>query len=642
MKPRTLLGAALAATASGALALGTLSPAYAATAAQDDQNAQSHQNDMASRPPQVRVDQQARQAATDSARDYVAEHSSLFKAGGADAFQRVATHHGSHGTFYVAYERTHRGLPVVGGDFVVSVNDEGKVTGRTSAQERVIRLDTLRPTVGKDVARATARTQVAKVGKVSKVGAPELVVYAHGAPRLAWQTRVEGRDSGLPSKVTVWQDARSGKVIDTFDLVVEGTGTGYYNGSVTIGTSGSGTSYSMTDTSRSGQKCGGQNGVAYTGTDDVWGNGNGTSLETACVDAMYAMNKEWDMLASWLGRSGIKGNGTGYPARVGLNDVNAYWDGSITNYGHSSDNARQLTSIDIVAHENGHGIFYTTPGGSSGDNETGGMNESTGDIFGAMTEAYAANPNDPADFLVGEEADLVGQGPIRNMYNPAALGDPNCWSTSIKNTEVHSAAGPLNHWFYLLSQGSNGSPASPTCNGSTVTGLGIQTAGRIFYNGLLLKTSNWTHGAARKATLQAAVNLYGSTNCTNFNTVKAAWDAVSVPAQSGEATCGGGGTSCVEVTTTGTATSGYSTYKPTSSGFAAASGTIKGCLTGPSGVDLDLYLQRWNGSSWVDVAASEGATSTETITYSASAGTYRWDVYAYSGSGSFTLKYDVP
>lgn len=80
------------------------------------------------------------------------------------------------------------------------------------------------------------------------------------------------------------------------------------------------------------------------------------------------------------------------------------------------------------------------------------MNEATGDIFGALTEAYAANPNDPADFTVGEEADLVGDGPIRYMYNPSLAGDPNCWSSNIKNTEVHAAAGPLNHWFYLLSQ----------------------------------------------------------------------------------------------------------------------------------------------------------------------------------------------
>ena len=169
------------------------------------------------------------------------------------------------------------------------------------------------------------------------------------------------------------------------------------------------------------------------------------------------------------------------------------------------------------------------------------MNEATGDIFGALTEAYAANPNDPADFLVGEEADLVGEGPIRNMYNPSALGDPNCYSSSIPNTEVHAAAGPLNHWFYLLSQGSNGSPASPTCNGSTVTGVGIQTAGKIFYNGLLLKTTYWTHAKARVATLTAAQNLYGTTDCTTFNRVKAAWDAISVPAQSGEPTCGGTG-----------------------------------------------------------------------------------------------------
>ena len=64
------------------------------------------------------------------------------------------------------------------------------------------------------------------------------------------------------------------------------------------------------------------------------------------------------------------------------------------------------------------------------------------------------------------------------MYNPSAVGDPNCYSSSIPSTEVHAAAGPGNHWFYLLSQGTNptGGPTSPTCNGSTVTGIGIQKA----------------------------------------------------------------------------------------------------------------------------------------------------------------------
>jgi Zn-dependent metalloprotease len=125
------------------------------------------------------------------------------------------------------------------------------------------------------------------------------------------------------------------------------------------------------------------------------------------------------------------------------------------------------------------------------------------------------------------------------MFNPAALGDPNCFSSAIPNTEVHAAAGPGNHWFYLVVNGSNptnGQPTSPTCNGSRVTGIGLQTAMRIFYNAMLMKTTASSYPRYRVWTLQAAKNLTPG-NCTNFNAVRAAWNAVSVPAQTGEATC---------------------------------------------------------------------------------------------------------
>src|SRR4029453_16285927 len=97
------------------------------------------------------------------------------------------------------------------------------------------------------------------------------------------------------------------------------------------------------------------------------------------------------------------------------------------------------------------------------------------------------------DIRVGEDVNRVGSGPIRNMYNPSAVGDPNCYSSSIPGAEVHAAAGPGNHWFYLAAQGSagNGQPASPTCNGSTVGNpLGIQTTMKILYNAMLMKTSS--------------------------------------------------------------------------------------------------------------------------------------------------------
>ncbi|GBF05257.1 peptidase S8/S53 subtilisin kexin sedolisin [Deinococcus aerius] len=90
-------------------------------------------------------------------------------------------------------------------------------------------------------------------------------------------------------------------------------------------------------------------------------------------------------------------------------------------------------------------------------------------------------------------------------------------------------------------------------------------------------------------------------------------------------------------TYTGSVSQGSSSWKPSTSGFSYAGGTLRGSLSGPSGTDFDLYLQKWNGSAWADVAASEGGTSSESINYAAGSGSYRWEVYAYSGSGSYTL-----
>ncbi|MBB5874665.1 Zn-dependent metalloprotease [Allocatelliglobosispora scoriae] len=124
------------------------------------------------------------------------------------------------------------------------------------------------------------------------------------------------------------------------------------------------------------------------------------------------------------------------------------------------------------------------------------------------------------------------------MYNPSLKGHPNCYSSSIPSTEVHAAAGPGNHWFYLAAVGSNasGQPASPTCNGSTVTGIGIQKTIKILYGAMLLKTSSSSYLKYRLWTLQAAKSQYPG-SCVEFNAIKAAWTAVSVPVQSGEPTC---------------------------------------------------------------------------------------------------------
>jgi hypothetical protein len=421
--------------------------------------------------------------------------------------------------------------------------------------------------------------------------------------------------------------------VDSVDYVREGTGNGYYYGNVTINTSGSGSSYSMTDTTRPGLRCGGQGGTAYTGTDNAWGNGSGTNLETACVDAMWGAEREIDMFQAWFHRNGILGNGNNPPIRVGLADVNAYWNGSYVNFGHNQANTRQATPIDVVGHELGHAIFQYTPGGAGSGNENGGINESTGDIFGALTEAYANSPLDPPDYQVGEEVDLVGQGPIRYMYNPQLAGDPNCYSSSIPSTEVHSAAGPLNHWFYLTAEGSNpanGKPSSPTCNSTSVTGLGIQKAGEIYYNAMQSKTSTWRYVNIRTATLAAAKNLYAP-SCAEFNVVKAAWNAISVPAQTGEATCTGGMPAndfSVSVSpASGSVTAGASAT--TTVGTATTSGSAQSVALSASGLPSGAT------ASFSPASVTSGSSSTLTIATSASTPSGSYPV-TVTGTGSAT------
>lgn len=89
---------------------------------------------------------------------------------------------------------------------------------------------------------------------------------------------------------------------------------------------------------------------------------------------------------------------------------------------------------------------------------------------------------------------------------------------------------------------------------------------------------------------------------------------------------------------------GSQVYYTSNAGFSAVAGTHRGCLDGPSGVDFDLVLYRKNSSGgWTSVARAEGVTADESITYTTSvAGTYRWRVFSYSGSGSYSFGMQRP
>lgn len=269
---------------------------------------------------------------------------------------------------------------------------------------------------------------------------------------------------------------------------------------------------------------------------------------------MYAAGEMWDMLRTWFGRNGFDGQGHAAGIGVGWQKDNAYFSpeprevvlGRVCLPDTDPEvfppppcepdpRGRQRSSMDVVAHEFGHMVYETTPGGFNIENsESRALNEGAADIFSQLTTAFANNPLVPLTYTRGSQ---FGE-PYRIMYHPSLAGGADCWSPELEDINQYAAAGPFNHWFYLLAEGSApvGRPASPTCDGSTLTGLGIRLAGKIFYNGLLLKTPGWEYRDARWATLTAAKRLFPG-SCTVFDKVKAAWNAVSVPARPDEPTC---------------------------------------------------------------------------------------------------------
>ncbi|WP_156213821.1 M4 family metallopeptidase [Lentzea aerocolonigenes] len=581
--------------------------------------------------PQPQPSQTAEAMAVDAAASLVDSRPAQLHVSQNDAFIRHNTISSTNGLKYVPYERTYKGMQVVGGDFVVVTNSTGQVLQTSVGQSSTIDIADAKASTTKAQAEATAKTAMSTV---DSVGAAEQVVFAlDSTPKLAWKVSVVGRDSEGPSKLDVIVDAANGKVLHTQERVLHGTGNSGWNGpSVPLATTQSGSTFSMKDPNLTNVSCqDAANNTTFTKSSDTWGNGTATNRETGCVDVLFAAQTESKMLTQWLGRNGFDGNGGGWPMRVGLNDQNAYYDGSQVQIGKNTA-GQWIGSLDVVAHELGHGIDDHTPGGISG----AGTQEFVADVFGASTEWFANEPSpyDTPDFLVGETINLVGSGPIRNMYNPAAKNHANCYSSSIPSTEVHAAAGPGNHWFYLLAQGTNptnGQPTSTTCNNTSITGLGTEKALKIFYNAMLLKTSGSSYLKYRTWTLTAAKNLYPG-SCAEFNTVKAAWDAVSVPAQSADPTCSATGTVTVSNPGNQSSTVGTAVSLPLS-----ASGGTAPYTWSATGLPAGLSINSSNGT--ISGTPTTAATSNVTVTATDSANksgtaSFSWTVGTGGGNCS--------
>jgi vibriolysin len=209
--------------------------------------------------------------------------------------------------------------------------------------------------------------------------------------------------------------------------------------------------------------------------------------------------------------------------------VNAFWNGTQMVYG-DGDNvtaSNLANSLDVTAHELTHAVTdYESDLIYSG--ESGGLNESMSDIFGAVCEWYGAGRVvSDRIWLIGDDVwtPATPNDALRYMNNPTRDGvSLDYYPDYSSGVDVHYSSGIPNLAFYLLSQGGTHPRAKTT---QVVTGIGIEKAARIWYKAnadLLLPSS--TMEQAKIATEQAAAQLgYDSATITQ---VSNAWKAVGV------------------------------------------------------------------------------------------------------------------
>lgn len=228
----------------------------------------------------------------------------------------------------------------------------------------------------------------------------------------------------------------------------------------------------------------------------------------AGVSSHYNGGKAFEYFQIVHNRNSIDGNKGNIISFINVADEdgsslgNAFWNGAAMFYGNGDGAFLPLArGLDVAGHEMSHGVIQNTANLVYQD-ESGALNESFADIFGAMI--------DRDDWLIGEDVvktSAFPSGALRSMSDPhngAAFNDfGNGWQPkhynerytgSQDNGGVHINSGIPNHAFFLFA-----------------SAVGKDKAERIFYRALaqyLTKSSKFAD--CRVAVVKAASDIHGA------------------------------------------------------------------------------------------------------------------------------------
>lgn len=259
-----------------------------------------------------------------------------------------------------------------------------------------------------------------------------------------------------------------------------------------------------------------------------------TVADVAVNQAFDGLGATFQMLLDAFQRNSIDGKGLALDATVhyGSGYDNAFWNGERMVFGDGDGEVFVgfTGSLSVIAHELTHGVTEFA-GGLEYQGQSGALNESMSDVFGALTEQHRAGQDaDAASWLIGEgifTAAVQGVA-LRSMRAPGTAYDDDVLGrdpqpahmddyvqTTDDNGGVHINSGIPNHAFYLTAQ--------------RLGGKAWERAGRVWYltltSGALSPTADFA--AFARATVSTAAAEYGE-DSEVLDAVRRGWIGVGV------------------------------------------------------------------------------------------------------------------
>ncbi|MDY0409289.1 M4 family metallopeptidase [Virgibacillus soli] len=423
------------------------------------------------------------------------------------------------------------GIPVFGADQTVALDHDNQV--KAYFGQVIPNLDNKNLKTEAKVTKGQAvsifkQALEKRIGEVGDYEGVEVKEYIYEYDDNFYYTYLVTASTVNP-KVGYWHyfiDAVSGDVVDQFNAAHEVTafGTGVFGEKRKFEAQAIDGLFRLYDETR------GKGVVTYDQTTNT--NVDVTSVnkmfkDGAAVDAHRNAQLTYDYYMDTFGRDSVDNNGQQLisAVHVGDNWNNASWNGRQMSYG-DGDGIRfhpLSAGLDVAAHEMTHGVVQHTAG-LIYRNESGALNESFADIFGAMV--------DRDNWLIGEAIMADGNHALRDMQDPTSLIEsrtersyPDHWDLryegNLDNGGVHINSSINNKAAYLIAEGGEH-------YGVTVNGVGREATEQIYYHALsYYLTANSSFSMMKQAAIQSATDLYGS-NSAEVEAVKHAYNSVGV------------------------------------------------------------------------------------------------------------------